>query len=260
MPLKKAGSNWVDGDRFFNRDAELENLAERASVGTHTLITAPRRMGKTSLVREFLRRAGLSAQINIFEPLALRPWTESVALGCLSSLAANYGVDLPESVKREICRRLRCLVPHHVQQFFDHLHECLRRTGRNVATLSDVDHVYRNELLSVRGQMNNDHYQSRLRLVLNDSEYPAALELLTEASIADGLLSDESISLYRERYGTEAGPGSSFLNLEEILYLLEHDGYLVRNEDGYSFLSGFLQDWWQARNGRNFVPIAERIS
>ncbi len=419
MPLKKAGSNWVDGDRFHNRDAELESLAGRASDGTHTLITAPRRMGKTSLVREFLRRAkhngkfetifvdledatdaadaiaelaaqtwksaggwariksgfrrlvsgipgsidslgvselriqfraqinagnrwrkgdevfaalagsnrpvilaidelpilvnrllmertdgttsdgkkdvdellswlrkngqthrgkitlvlsgsvglepilrraGLSAQINIFEPFALRPWTESVALGCLSSLATNYGVDLPESVKREICRRLRFLVPHHVQQFFDHLHEFLRRAGRNEARLDDVEHVYRNELLSVRGQMNNEHYQSRLRLVLNDSEYPAALELLTEASIADGLLSDESISLYRERYGTEAGPGSSFLNLEEILYLLEHDGYLVRKEDGYSFLSGFLQDWWQARNGRNFVPIAERIS
>ena len=54
--LKKAGSNWVDGDRFFDRDGELDVLTARVRNGTHTLLTAQRRMGKTSLVRELLRR------------------------------------------------------------------------------------------------------------------------------------------------------------------------------------------------------------
>ena len=54
--LKKAGSNWVDGDRFFDRDGELELLTARVQNGTHTLLTAQRRMGKTSLIRELLRR------------------------------------------------------------------------------------------------------------------------------------------------------------------------------------------------------------
>ena len=58
--LKKAGSNWVEGDRFFDRHAELGVLADRVRNGTHTLLTAQRRMGKTSLVRELLRR--LSAE------------------------------------------------------------------------------------------------------------------------------------------------------------------------------------------------------
>ena len=53
--LRKAGSNWVAGDRFFDREAELEALTERVRDGTHTLLTAQRRMGKTSLVRELLR-------------------------------------------------------------------------------------------------------------------------------------------------------------------------------------------------------------
>ena len=56
MTLRKAGGNWVEGDRFFDREAELEALAERVRDGTHTLLTAQRRMGKTSLVRELLRR------------------------------------------------------------------------------------------------------------------------------------------------------------------------------------------------------------
>ena len=56
IKLRKAGANWVDGDRFFDREAELESLRERVQDGTHTLLTAQRRMGKTSLVRELLRQ------------------------------------------------------------------------------------------------------------------------------------------------------------------------------------------------------------
>ena len=50
------------GERFFDREAELEALAERVRDGTHTLLTAQRRMGKTSLVRELLRRLEDSRQ------------------------------------------------------------------------------------------------------------------------------------------------------------------------------------------------------
>ena len=56
MELGKAGSIWVDGDRFFDREVELASLSERVSDCIHTVLTAQRRMGKTSLVRELLRR------------------------------------------------------------------------------------------------------------------------------------------------------------------------------------------------------------
>lgn len=66
LALKKAGANWVDGDRFYDREVDLEALMERVRDGTHTLLTAQRRMGKTSLVRELLR--GLAAD-GEFEPI-----------------------------------------------------------------------------------------------------------------------------------------------------------------------------------------------
>ena len=44
------------GIGFFDREAELDVLTDRVRNGTHTLLTAQRRMGKTSLVRELLRR------------------------------------------------------------------------------------------------------------------------------------------------------------------------------------------------------------
>ena len=56
MILRKAGGNWVVGDRFFDRESEIEALVERVEDGIHTLLTAQRWMGKTSLVREVWRR------------------------------------------------------------------------------------------------------------------------------------------------------------------------------------------------------------
>lgn len=56
MALRKGGGNWVDGDRFFDRSIELSILEERAHNRVHSLIAAPRRMGKTSLIRESLRQ------------------------------------------------------------------------------------------------------------------------------------------------------------------------------------------------------------
>ena len=45
---------------------------------------------------------------------------------------------------------------------------------------------------------------------------------------------------------------SGSIGLEPILR------YLERQEGGYRFVSGLLEDWWLARHGRHFVSIARR--
>ena len=415
MGLRKAGGNWVAGDRFFDREVEIEALIERVEDGIHTLVTAQRRMGKTSLVRELLRRleehgdlepvfvdledcstaadavveiaaasrhirglwtrlktwvgrsststmdridelgvselrvklragidagrwrtqgdalvaslaaserpvvlaidelpilvnrllkghdyeitperrqdtdgflswlrknaqahrdrvrlvvsgsvglepileqAELSAHANIFAPFELRPWNEAIAVACLGELAESYDLQIPERVRQEMFRRLRCGIPHHVQQFFDKLHEHLRRDNRRKASMDDIDTVYFQDMLGVRGQVYLEHYQSRLRMVLGDDGYGVALELLTEAAVSDGRLTDDSIrqyEVYRSVLSEEAGG-----QIRDILHVLEHDGYLVRHDGGYRFVSGLVEDWWRARNSRGFVPFNQR--
>lgn len=49
---------WVDKERFWDREAELENLLELLDEGANILISAPRRIGKTSLIREAENRIG----------------------------------------------------------------------------------------------------------------------------------------------------------------------------------------------------------
>ena len=413
--MRKAGGNWVVGDRFFDREAELEALTERVQEGTHTLLTAQRRMGKTSLVRELLRRlqdseqcetifvdlesavtpadavaeiafqsramkgvwsrvrqlfanvlpldteisaqipktnlkldlkvklrasvdagnwqhkgdkifaaltrgdqqialaldelpilvnrllkgndhritpegkrttdeflswlrknaqqhqgkismilsgslslesilqqAGLSAHANIFSAFDLRPWDEETAMACLAALAKNYGLDLPMAVREEMCRRLRCQIPHHVQRFFDLLHQHLRHAGRSSASTEDIGRVYDEEMLGVRGQVDMPHYEGRLRMVLGDEAYPVALEMLTGAAVNHGRLSANAIARQRELQDSEANP----VQIEDVLHVLEHDGYLARQDDGYCFISGLLEDWWRVRYGHSRASSA----
>ena len=409
--MEKAGGSWVDGDEFFDREVELEALTERVREGTHTLLTAQRRMGKTSLVRELLRRlkdsgrcetifvdlediatpagvvaeiafqsraalgawsrfrqlfanvlppnteigaripgidvkmklrasvnagnwqhkgnrifaalargdhqvvlaldelpilvnrllkgndhcirpagkrtadeflswlrkngqqhqgkismilsgsvslepilqrAGLSAHANIFPAFDLKPWDEETAMACLAALAKNYDLDLPTAIREEMCRRLRCQIPHHVQRFFDLLHEHLRRNRRSTASVEDIGLVYDNEMLGVRGQVDMAHYEGRLRMVLSDEEYPVALEMLTEAAVNQGRLSANAIARQRELQDSEANP----VQIEDVLHVLEHDGYLARQDDGYCFISGLLEDWWRVRYGHSRASSA----
>ena len=417
--LRKAGANWVDGDRFFDRKAELDVLRARVQNGTHTLLTAQRRMGKTSLVRELLRlltaegrfetvfvdledvrtaadavveigvesrhvhgawarirsgfanvlrgiedridelavaevrvklragidpgnwrqkgdavcaalaknespvvlaldelpilvnrmlkdedyrttpagkqdvdeflswlrkigqdhrqriclilsgsiglepilrQAGLSAHANIFSPLDLKPWNEKTALDCLAALAETCDLDLPLAAREEMCRRLRCLVPHHVQRFFDSLDESLRLDGRRRASLDDVERVYTGEMLSIRGQADLDHYESRLKLVLGPDGYRTALALLTEAAVTDGVLQRAAIDRYGEQLRVWAVTDEP-VPIDDVLRVLEHDGYLEPwGDDEYRFVSGLLEDWWLARHGRHFVPVARRAN
>ena len=411
--MRKAGGNWVDGDRFFDRAVEVEALSERIRDGAHTLLTAQRRMGKTSLVRETLRRlsaaeqitplfvdledardpqdaiaeiatqtttahglwirirrgfantlqqaggyleevgvgeikaklrggidrgtwkqkgtdlfgtldqhekpvvlaidelsilvnrllkghdylltperiqaadeflgwlrrmaqehrnvrlvisgsislepilrqAGLSAHANVFSRFELEPWSEATASACIAELAAGYAVDIPADVRSAMCRMLRCCVPHHVQQFFDCLHEDLRRDRRRSATLTDAERVYSSDMLGIRGQIDLEHYETRLRLVLGDRAHLAATELLTEAAVCNGVLTEQSIAQY-EAYSRM--PDDDGVVIADVLRVLEHDGYLVSDARGFRFVSRLIEDWWRARYARNFTRFADR--
>ena len=54
--LKNKSGIWVTGNDFFNREREVEKLTRLIDEGNSVLLVAPRRVGKTSLIRETFRR------------------------------------------------------------------------------------------------------------------------------------------------------------------------------------------------------------
>ena len=54
--LKQAHGNWVEGNRFWDRESDTELLINKLDEGAHILLMAQRRMGKTSLMKEIKRQ------------------------------------------------------------------------------------------------------------------------------------------------------------------------------------------------------------
>ncbi len=120
----------------------------------------------------------------------------------------------------------------------------------------EVNDIYENEMLGIRGHAELTHYEDRLKLVLGPEIFPLALEILTETAVT-GCLVREALTAIQKGYefvGTSVREA-----VEEILRVLEHDGYLKSGPGGYSFESRrLLQDWWKKRYGYFHVPAIER--
>lgn len=203
-----------------------------------------------------VRQAGLAAQVNVFSLFELKPWDEQTAMECLRQLATSYNLDLSCDVRREMCRKLRCYVPHHVQVFFDKVHERLRRSKATAATIDVVRHVFDENMISIHEHPALDHYLDRLRMVLDPEQYNLARELLSEAAIAQGRLSDAALKEHCRHW--LSAPDRTESDVEQVLHVLEHDGYLVSSDDGHRFASGWLEAWWRTRHARRFTPIRHR--
>lgn len=54
--MKQAHGNWVTGETFWGREAELKLFTQKIIEGANILLLAPRRMGKTSLMHEASKR------------------------------------------------------------------------------------------------------------------------------------------------------------------------------------------------------------
>jgi hypothetical protein len=202
-----------------------------------------------------LHQARLTATINNFVPFELSPWDDETAKGCIRALATEYGIELADGVPEDVVARLGCSIPHHVQMFFAHLHERCVKRGTTRCNLEDVKEVYKKCMLGVHAHRELVHYEERLEQVLDRESFVLALDMLTQAAVA-GRLTIADIKAFRNEHSLE---GNSVDEAEkEVLYVLEHDGYLKRQPKGYVFVSKLLRDWWRRRHGQSFTPVLER--
>lgn len=202
-----------------------------------------------------LRQADLSATINNFVPFELKPWSDEVAVGCLHALAERYHLEYQNGAEIEMVRLLGCCIPHHVQMFFDHAQTyCIRKKAMIVGP-QEVAEIYQTEMLGTRGHAELTHYEERLKLVLGIEKMALALDMLTEAAVG-GFLTKEAIYQLQKDYVFKTELTADVQ--KDILWILEHDGYLAQTPAGYAFVSMLLREWWKNRYQMFFTPVLKR--
>jgi uncharacterized protein len=277
-------TGWQDrGDRLFQRLGERETptvlFLDEVPIFIHRLLTDERRCIHPAGVQradEFLswlravtqryhdrlrvvvtgsiglapvlRRARLSATMNAYRSVELRPWDTSIARACLQALARQYGLTYESSADLRMIELLGAGIPHHVQMFFDHLRQHLRRQHAHAAFPADVERVYHERMLSSKGHPELSHYEERLGLVLDPEHLPLAMDLLTEAAL-ERLTPRAAEQIVHHHI-------DQLERLGDILDILVHDGYLRQDVDGFTFESRLVRDWWKHRHAATYRPLA----
>ncbi len=201
-----------------------------------------------------LHRAGLSATMNAYRTFELPPWDEATSRSCLQALGAEYEISFAADADLMLVRKLGAGIPHHIQMFFDHLRQHLKKQRANAAFPEDIERVYSERMLGSRGHRDLSHYEERLKLVIEPARLPLALDLLTEASLG-ALDWDSAKQLASDHIAATSDVGA----VTDILEILQHDGYLHLHEGRFRFESNFVRDWWRNRFSGTFVPASKRV-
>lgn len=200
-----------------------------------------------------LARHNLSFTVGHLRAFHLQPWDRETADACLRSLTAFEGHEWPKESRSALLDKLAHFIPHHVQMYFGHVIDDCRLRGVPAPTAEDVDRVYETHMLSTRGHAELADYEERLLRVLDETVVSLALALLTEAAVV-GRLTPEAAGGIVKRHGLEKPEKA----LRDVLRVLEHDGYLGRDDDAdhWVFVSPLIRDWWKRRFGTGHVPVS----
>jgi hypothetical protein len=183
-------------------------------------------------------RLNISDSINDLRLETLGAFSVPTSHALLEALAKEYGLELPEEVRRHVLDRVGWLVPYYLQLVFDKIRDCKKPTA------AEVDDAIDN-LLNAQHKGLFDYWRQRLFDELGRPDGDHAAALLHPASRApEGVRR----SILKQALGKAIADADK--REEKVRYLLdvlENDGYLVEEERRWRFRSPLLRGFWLRR-------------
>lgn len=189
-------------------------------------------------IENFLTSNNLSASMNDVMEFPLGEMPENEALGLLDGLADGAKISIPDPTKRHILNKLGLALPYSIQGIFSTIIDNL--DGRLEVTIKDVDFAY-DQLLKKSPHLNT--WYERLNEYNQDST--DLKHLLRYICAQPKPVPVNSLLSVISSSSEEAGRD----NLNRLLRLLTHDGYIMQDNSGcYSFRMHLLKDYWKYHN------------
>ena len=202
-----------------------------------------------------LNQAGISEVMTTFSPFELEPWDDKTARAFLDDRAARHSIQFREDAQGRILKLLGYNIPQHVQMFMHFVCDDSHRRETAECLPDDIDRLYKEKMLGIRGHLDLTTYEDRLKRVVHPKLLAASLEMLTEAAVSRKLTPQAAVTIVRSYVNEGADP---IAELRHLLGILEHDGYLKRSGNNYVFVSHLLRDWWKRRFSHEYVPVNKR--
>ncbi|MCP4688038.1 MAG: glycosyltransferase family 4 protein [Desulfobacterales bacterium] len=222
---------WFRDWRQENRDSNVRFLVT-GSIGLDNVV----------------RRLGLGDTINDLNTVELLPLTQERALEFMTTLAASNHFELPMETQKKMLSLLGPPWPYFLQIFSSEVRR-RRRKSRGPLTDETVEKVYRERLISGHKNKYLPHMFDRLKEILDPLELALARAILMKCAMhPGGLRRDHFLQIHQAV--VKGGKPRDVDQLDYVLDILKHDGYLIQSFEGErrtTFFSNMLRDYWKER-------------
>lgn len=219
-PLASAALHWLRRVRQENVDSSSVRFLLTGSIGLDSV----------------LRRHGLRGVANDLRRETLQPLSADEALQFALRLAGDNQILLNEHFAKDYINRLGSAIwPYFIQLFIAELQE----HSADQRQFPDVTAVFQAVAHGEHNQY-SDNMWTRLRDIFNDAETDIAQKLLRIIAVQE-----TGISLTRLRSQLPQIEKDDFAH---VLDVLQHDGYLIKDDNGcVQFFSNLLRDYWRRK-------------
>ena len=181
-----------------------------------------------------MHRHNIRGPANDLRREVLSTLTVDEALTLMLKLAQDNNIALDEDSAHIFIARLGPAIwPYFIQLYVAELQDYYLRTDEPI----DIENIYRAITLGKRNQY-SDNMWVRLREIFNDVEALNARQILK-------LVADQETGIPRENLRAQL-PQLEDDDFHNVLDVLQHDGYLIEQDNRYiCFFSHLLRDYWR---------------
>ena len=198
-------------------------------------------VGGSTNIMYSLEALGVVDTINDLSPIRLRPFTELAADTYLQTVFSSRGLTAPPEVKARILVHVGESIPYLLALYVQAILSRVQASD-GVLDIGLVDGAFDDLLDS--GAAVFLHYWSRLSEYYPGRESDVAKAILGLLSRADGPVQHDTLfQLFLKTSGRQpnARAEDEFVRL---MWKLDNDFYIVRDDTGYRFFSRVLRLWW----------------
>jgi len=181
-----------------------------------------------------MHRHNIRGPANDLRREVLSTLTVDEALALMLKLAQDNDIALDEDSARVFIARLGSAIwPYFIQLYVAELQDYYLRTDEPI----DIENIYRAITLGKRNQY-SDNMWVRLREIFNDVEALNARQILK-------LVANQETGIPLENLRAQL-PQLEDDDFHNVLDVLQHDGYLIEQDNGnICFFSHLLRDYWR---------------
>ena len=189
-------------------------------------------------LHNFTRTRRLSMTINDLMELSFDAMGPEEAAGLVKALAEAEGINMDDSILKAFLDQLNWYIPSFIQLLFITVKQNTPK-GENIK-LSTIQESFRqiarSESLSTWSERMGEY---------NGQEKGARFILRLLATSGEGIDRNQLLESYMHTMHSEDELDAD-MELSDILNMLEHDGYILRTDDGKrKFRSPLLKEWWR---------------